>query len=54
MTPARVVEAVDVFKDCDLDISAHVPGASPNQFGLERFEEALDSGVVLTISLAAH
>lgn len=42
MAPARVVEAVDVFEHCDLDVPSRLPGVSPDQLGLERFEEALD------------
>jgi len=40
--PARVVEAVDVFEECDLDVAPGVPILAPDQFGLQGFEEAFD------------
>ena len=54
MAPARVVEAVDVFKYCKFDIPTRVPGISPDQLGLEGFEAAFDSRVVKAISLTVH
>ena len=54
MPPARIVEAVDVFEDGQLDVSARVPRPSPNQLSLDRLEERLDSGVVVAVAFAAH
>jgi hypothetical protein len=50
----RIVEAVDVFEDRHLSVSACVPCVSPDQFGLDGFEERFKGGVVIAISLAAH
>jgi hypothetical protein len=47
---ARVVEAVDVFEEGDLDLTASLPVATPYQFGLERLEEAFDGGIVVTVA----
>ena len=48
MFPARVVEAVDVFEEGDFDLAAGLPVAAPDQFGLQRLEEAFDCGIVVT------
>ena len=42
MFAAQVVEAVDVFEECKLDLTPGMPVAVPDQFGLERLEEAFD------------
>jgi hypothetical protein len=42
---AWVVEAVDILEESNFDLSAGVPVATPDQFGLERFEEAFDGRI---------
>ena len=42
MFSARVVEAVDVFEEGDLDFAAGLSVAVPDQFGFQGFEEAFD------------
>ena len=54
MFASRVVEAVDVFEEGDLDLPAGLPVTPPDEFRPQRFEEAFDSGIVVTIALAAH
>ena len=54
MPSAGIVEAVDVFEQGNLGLPPCLPSPPPNQLGLQRFEEALDDGVVVTVSLAAH
>lgn len=54
MFAARVVEAVDVFEECNLDLTPGMPVAVPDQFGLERLEEAFDCGIVVAIAFPAH
>ena len=54
MFSARVVEAVDVFEEGDFDLAAGLPGAAPDEFRLQRLEEAFDGGVVVAIALTAH
>ena len=54
MFSARVVEAVDVFEEGDLNLAAGLPVAAPDQFRLQRFEEAFDGGIVVTIALTTH
>ena len=54
MFPARIVEAVDVFEEGDLDLAAGLPVPSPDQFGLQRLEEAFDGGIVVTVAFPAH
>lgn len=51
---ARFIETVDVLKDGRFSLSAGFPGAAPDQFDLDRFEEGLDSSVIASIALAAH
>ena len=45
MFASRVVEAVDVFEEGDFDLAAGLPVAAPDQFGLQRLEEAFDGGI---------
>ena len=54
MASSRIVEAVDVFEDRHFSLSARFPCVPPNQFGFDGFEEGLDGGVIVTITLAAH
>ena len=54
MFSARVVEAVDVFEEGDLDFAAGLLVAAPDQFCLQGFEEAFDGRIVVAIALAAH
>ena len=54
MSAARVVEAVDVFKEGDFDVAAGLPVSAPEQFGLEGFEELLDGRVITAIFLATQ
>ena len=54
MPASRVVEAIDVFEDCDLGIASRLPGTLPQQFSLDRLEKGFDSGVVVAIPGPAH
>ena len=54
MFSARVVEAVDVFEDGDFDFATGLPVAAPDQFGLQRLEEAFDGRIVIAIAFPAH
>lgn len=45
MLPAWVIEAVDVFEEGDFDLATGLPVAAPDEFGLQRFEEAFDGGI---------
>ena len=54
MFAARIVEAIDVFEEGDLDVAPGVPVAPPDQFGLQGLDEALDDRVIIAIALAAH
>ena len=45
MPAPRVIEPVDVLEDGRLSLSAGFPRASPDQLGLDGFEEGLDCGV---------
>ena len=54
MSAAGIVEAVDVSEESDFHLSAGLPIAAPDQFGLQRLEEAFDGGIVVTVALPAH
>ena len=54
MAASWIVEAVDVFEDRHLSLSAGVPGVSPDQLCLDGFEERFNGGVVIAISFATH
>jgi len=45
VSAARVIEAVYVFEDRHLGLAPCLPGMPPDQFGLDGFEERLDSGI---------
>ena len=45
MPTARVIEAVDELEDGRLSLSEGLPGAPPDQLGLDGLEEGLDGGV---------
>jgi hypothetical protein len=51
---ARAAELDDVFEKGDFDLSAGLPVPSPDQFGLQRFDEAFDGGIALTVAFPAH
>jgi hypothetical protein len=54
MSSAGVVEPVDVLEDGSLGLTPRWPALSPDEFRLHGFEEGLDGGIVITITLAAH
>lgn len=54
MPTARVIEAVDVLEDGRLSLSAGLPGAPPDQLGLDGLEEGFDCGVIIAVAFAAH
>ena len=37
MFPARIVEAVDVFEEGDLDLATGLPVAAPDEFSLQGY-----------------
>ena len=54
MAAALIVEPIDILEDRALGLTARVPTITPDQLGLDGFEERLDHGIVVTISLTAH
>ena len=54
MAAAGVGESVDVLKNGGFCLTSRWPALPPDEFGLQGFEEGLDSGVVVAIALAAH
>ncbi len=54
MFAARAAESVDVFEKGAFDLLAGLPVPSPDQFGLQRFDEAFDGGIALTVAFPAH
>ena len=54
MPSTAVVEAVDVLEEGKCRLITGHPSVPPDQFGFESFEEGLDGGVVVTVTLAAH
>jgi len=51
---ARIVEAVDVFEEGEFDLLAGLPVVPPDQFCLQRLEEAFDGRIVVTITPPTH
>ena len=54
MFSARIVEAVNLFEEVDVDLSAGLQVAAPDHSCLQRLEEALDGRIVVTIALPTH
>ena len=54
MSSAWIVEAIDVFEDRHLGLPPGCPRPSPDQLGLDRFEERFNGRIVITITFAAH
>ena len=54
MATAQIVEAIDILEYRAFRLTARVPTITPDQLGLDGFEERLDYGIVVTISLTAH
>jgi hypothetical protein len=54
MSTTRVIEAINVLKDCDLNRSTCLPGIPPDHLYPDGFEESFHRSIVITISLATH
>ena len=54
MSAADVVEAVDALKEGLCDLLTGRPIVPPDELSFYSFEEGLDSGIVVAVSLAAH
>ena len=54
MSAPRVIEAVNVFEDGDLRVSAGLPRMLPDQLRLGGFEEGFHRRIVIAISFATH
>ena len=54
MSTARVIEAINVLEDSDLNRSACLPGMPPDHLRLDGLEESFHRGVIITIALATH
>jgi hypothetical protein len=54
VSASGVIENVDVFQEGDFHFPTGLPISTPDQFGLEGFEKALDGRVVIAIALATH
>jgi hypothetical protein len=48
------VEAIDVFEERLCRLLACLPRVTPDEFGLQRFEEGLDGSIVLAIAFTTH
>lgn len=54
MPSTWIVEAIDVFEDRHLGLPPGCPRPSPDQLGLDAFEERFNGRIVITITFAAH
>ena len=54
MTPAGVVEPVDVLEDGCFGLASGRPFLPPDDLSLQAFEERLNCSIVITIASAAH
>lgn len=54
MFAAGIIEPVDVLEEGIADVLARCPSVPPDQFGFEGFEEGLDGGIIIAVSLTAH
>lgn len=53
MFATRVIEAVDIFEEGNFDLAPVLPVPPTDQFGRQRFEDAVDCGNVVTIAVVA-
>ena len=54
MASARIIETVDVLIECGFQLRSGLPVLSPDQLCFDGFEEYLDNGIIVAISLATH
>ena len=54
MAAPRVVETVEILKDCPFFLTTCLPTVAPDQLCLEIFEECLIREIVVTIAFVAH
>lgn len=54
MAATGVVEAIDVLEDGSFCLTPRWPALAPDEFGFQAFEERLDRGVIIAITLAAQ
>ena len=54
MPPPWIVEPVDILECRALCLATYVPAGAPDQLCRDGFEDRLNHGIVVTISLAAH
>jgi len=54
MPQSRVIESIDILEYSAFCLPAGFPFLTPDQLGLQRFEECFDHGIVVAIALAAH
>ncbi len=54
MPPSWIIEPIDIPEYRPFSLASGFPSVAPDQFGLERFEECFDHGIVVTITFSAH
>ena len=54
MPPSWIIEPIDILEYGPLGLASGFPTITPDQLGLDGFEERFHHGIVVTISLTAH
>ena len=54
MPAARIVETVDIAQDCGMRLFSGKPAAAPDEFSIDRFEEALAMRDLSATSLSEY
>ena len=54
MSAARIVKAINIFEDSDLNNTARMPGVPPDWLCFDVFEEGFHGGIIIAIAPASH
>lgn len=54
MPPSWIIEPIDILEDRAFCLTTCVPTVAPDQLCLDGFEERLNHGIVVAISLPTH
>ena len=54
MPPSWIIELIDILEYGPLGLASGFPTITPDQPGLDGFEERFHHGIIVTISLTAH
>jgi hypothetical protein len=54
VTTTWIIEPINVLEQGTFDLTARLPLLSPDEFGLQAFEESFRHSIIPTITFSAH